>query len=174
MSLQIEFHDGIQGILVGDVDAWILYSDGNHPGCNVTRLFGEGLVPVSSPKLRRTLPAHPKAEQVARLPLLHDIYWSEDWSVWGEAMGLVDAGLSTGSRFALYSGVMQAAVDGMGVAMGHSAMIDQELESGRLVTIDGLGFRSPKAFHLVMTGSRPPTQPALEFKEWIEYECGDK
>ena len=68
MSLQIESHDGVQGPMVGDVDAWILYSDGNHPGWSVTRLFGEVLVPVSSPKLRRTLPAHPTAEQVARLP----------------------------------------------------------------------------------------------------------
>ena len=31
MNLQIEFHDGIQGLLVGDVDAWVLYSDGNPP-----------------------------------------------------------------------------------------------------------------------------------------------
>ena len=46
-------------------------------------------------------------------------------------MGLADVDLSFGSRFALYSGVMQAAVGGMGVAMGHSAMIEDELESGR-------------------------------------------
>ena len=174
MSLQIEFHDGIQGLLVGDVDAWVLYSDGNHPGCNVTRLFGEVLVPVSSPKLRRTLPAHPKAEQVARLPLLHDIYWSDDWSNWGEAMGLVDVDLSFGSRFALYSGVMQAAVDGMGVAMGHSAMIGDELESGRLVAIDGLGFSSPQAYHLVITEAASRTRQARELKDWMEFECRGK
>ena len=174
MNLQIEFHDGIQGLLVGDVDAWVLYSDGNHPGCNVTRLFAEVLVPVCSPKLRRTLPTHPKAEQVARLPLLHDIYWSEDWSIWGDAMGLADVDLSVGSRFALYSGVMQATVDGMGVAMGHSAMIDDELESGRLVAIDGLGFNSPQAYHLVMTESASRTRQACELKDWMEFECRGK
>ena len=174
MNLQIEFHDGIQGLLVGDVDAWVLYSDGNHPGCNVTRLFGEVLVPVSSPKFRRTLPTHPKAEQVARLPLLHDIYWSEDWAIWGDAMGLADVDLSGGSRFALYSGVMQATVDGMGVAMGHSAMIDDELESGRLVAIDGLWFNSPQAYHLVMTESASRTRQARELKDWMEFECRGK
>ena len=174
MNLQIEFHDGIQGLLVGDVDAWVLYSDGNHPGCNVTRLFAEVLVPVCSPKLRRTLPTHPKAEQVARLPLLHDIYWSEDWSIWGDAMGLADVDLSLGSRFALYSGVMQATVDGMGVAMGHSAMIDDELESGRLVAIDGVGFNSPQAYHLVMTESASRIRQARELKDWMEFECHGK
>ena len=174
MNLQIEFHDGIQGLLVGDVDAWVLYSDGNHPGCNVTRLFAEVLVPVCSPKLRRTLTTHPKAEQVARLPLLHDIYWSEDWAIWGDAMGLADVDLSGGSRFALYSGVMQATVDGMGVAMGHSAMIDDELESGRLVAIDGLGFNSPQAYHLVMTESASRTRQARELKDWMEFECRGK
>ena len=174
MSLQIEFHDGIQGLLVGDVDAWVLYSDGNHPGCSVTRLFDEVLVPVCSPKLRRTLPAHPTAEQVARLPLLHDIYWGEDWSIWGEAMGLVGVDLSFGSRFALYSGVMQAAVDGMGVALGHSAMIGDELESGRLAAINGLGFSSPQAYHLVMTPSASRTRRARELKDWMVFECRGK
>ena len=160
--------------MVGDVDAWILYSDGNHPGWSVTRLFGEVLVPVSSPKLRRTLPAHPTAEQVARLPLLHDIYWSEDWSIWGETMGLADVDLSFGSRFALYSGVMQATVGGMGVAMGHSAMIEDELESGRLVAIDGLGFSSPHDYHLVMTESASRTRQARELKDWVVFECRGK
>lgn len=173
-SLQIEFHDGVQGLLVGDVDAWILYSDGIHPGCNVLRLFGEELVPVCSPKLRQTLPAHPKAEQVAELPFLHDIYWNEDWPIWGEAMGLGDVDLSAGLRFALYSGVIQSAVDGMGVAMGHTAMIDGELESGRLVAFDALGFSSPKAYHLVMSGSVAGTRQARELAKWLEFECRDK
>ena len=123
------------------------------------------LVPVSSPQLRRTLPAHPKAEQVARLPLLHDIYWSEDWSIWGKAMGLANVDLSFGSRFALYSGVMQAAVNGMGVAMGHGAMIGDELGSGRLVAIDGLALSSPQAYHLVMTESAAGTRQARALKD---------
>ena len=172
-SLQMEFHNGIHGLLVGDVDAWVLYSDGTHPGCNVTRLFDEVLVPVCSPTVRQTLPAHPGVEHVARLPLLHDIYWSEDWSMWGEAMGLVDVDLSFGSRFALYSGVMQAAVDGMGVAIGHSAMIGDELESGRLVALDGLGFGPPQAYHLVMTQSASRTTKGRELRDWMLLESRD-
>lgn len=174
ISLQIEFHDGVQSLLVGDVDAWILYSDGNHPGCHVLRLFGEELVPVCSPELRRTLPADPKAAEVARLPLLHDIYWDEDWPIWGEAMGLVDVDVSAGLRFALYSGVMQSAVDGMGVAIGHLAMVGDELESGRLVAIEGLGFSSPKAYHLVMTVSGERSRHTRELWDWLEFECRDQ
>ena len=49
-SLQIEFHDGVQGLLVGDVDAWILYSDGIHPGCNVPPLVRRRACPRLQPE----------------------------------------------------------------------------------------------------------------------------
>lgn len=170
-SVQLEFHDGVNGILTPGPDIWILYSSGNHPGCRVTRLFGEDLVPVVSPELRQTLPAHPKPEDVARLPLLHDIGWIEDWPLWAEAMGHAGADLSPGQHFALYGDLIRCSIAGGGVAMGHTSMIGGELASGRLAAIDGMAFPSPKAFHMVVTPSAPQTQPARELREWIESQA---
>ena len=58
-ELRIEAHNGEHDAHREDVDAWILYSRGQHPGYSVTRLFGEEVFPVCSPRFRKTLSAHP-------------------------------------------------------------------------------------------------------------------
>ena len=169
-SLQIEFHNDLGSPAGDDIDAWILYSNGDHPGCRVTHLFGEELVPVCSPSLRRSLPAKPNAEQIARLPLLHDIYWKDDWQHWADAMRVPEIDLSGGLRFGLYSGVIQSAIDGMGIAIGHLAMIDEELKTGRLVALTNLGLRSRNAYHLVLSNATARARRTLEFRDWLELE----
>ena len=64
-------------------------------------------------------------------PLLYDLHWKTYWSHWFAHQGAKDADLSHASGFRLYSMMVQAAVDGMGVALGHSLMIARELEQGR-------------------------------------------
>ena len=83
--LQVECHDREHDVNPEDVDAWILYSDGHHPGYSVTRLFGEAIFPVCSPEFRRTLSERPTADEVLRQPLLHDKWWDTDWPDWAPA-----------------------------------------------------------------------------------------
>ena len=74
-ELRVETDNGEHDVDRQDVDAWILYSNGQHPGYSVTRLFGEEVFPVCSPQFRNTLSALPSADEVIGQPLLHDIYW---------------------------------------------------------------------------------------------------
>ena len=73
-ELRVEAHNGEHDADREDVDAWILYSKGQHPGYSVTRLFGEEVFPVCSPQFRKTLSARPSADEVIGQPLLYDIY----------------------------------------------------------------------------------------------------
>ena len=134
-ELRIETHNGEHDADREDVDAWILYSKGRHPGYSITRLFGEEVFPVCSPQFRETLSERPSAEEVIRQPLLHDIYWDTDWPDWAHAVGARAGELVANMRFALYKGVIQAAVDGMGMAVGHGEMLAKELASGKLVPL---------------------------------------
>jgi LysR family glycine cleavage system transcriptional activator len=66
----------------------------------------------------------------------------------------------------------QAAVEGLGVAIGQISLLDQELESGALVcpfeTVTRPGF----AYHLLLP--RRDTMPAkvAVFREWLLRETG--
>ncbi len=68
-------------------------------------------------------------------PLLYDLHWTSYWAHWFAHHGVKPPDLSRALGFRLYSMMVQAAVDGMGVALGHSLMIARELEEGQLVTL---------------------------------------
>ena len=170
-ELRVEAHNGEHDAKREELDAWILYSKGHHPGYSVTRLFGEEVFPVCSPEFRETLSAHPSAEEVIAQPLLHDIHWDTDWPDWACAVGATAGELAANMRFALYKGVIQAAVDGMGMAVGHGEMVAKELASGKLVPLAHLSVVSEKSYHLVMNPSAAGDRTLVRLKEWLLQEC---
>ena len=172
-ELRAEFHNGEPDADQEDMDAWILYSNGQHPGYNVTRLFGEELFPVCSPEFRETLSDHPGANEVIRQPLLHDKHWENDWPDWARAVGATVGEFGASMRFGLYKGVIQAAVDGMGMAIGHGKMVAKELASGKLVPLAHLSVVSENAYHLVMNASFANNRTRARLKEWLLQECAD-
>lgn len=170
-ELRIEAHNGEHDADREDVDAWIFYSKGQHPGYSVTRLFGEEVFPVCSPAFRETLSARPGADEVIAQPLLHDIYWDTDWPDWAHAVGATAGTLAADMRFALYKGVIRAAVDGLGMAVGHGEMVAKELATGKLVPLAHLSVASEKSYHLVMNPSAANNLRLVRLKEWLLQEC---
>ena len=169
-ELRIEAHNGEHDADREDVDAWILYSKGHHPGYSVTRLFGEEVFPVCSPEFRKALSPHPGPEEVITQPLLHDIYWDTDWPEWARAVGVTTGEFAADMRFALYKGVIQAAVDGIGMAVGHGEMVAKELAIGKLVSLAHLSVVSEKSYHLVMNPSSANNLTLVRLKEWLLQE----
>lgn len=170
-ELRVEAHNGEHDGEREDVDAWILYSNGRHPGYSVTRLFGEEVFPVCSPEFRKALSPHPGPEEVITQPLLHDIYWDADWPEWARAVGVTTGEFAADMRFALYKGVIRAAVDGMGMAVGHGEMVARELATGQLVPLAHLSVVSEKSYHLVMSRSSANNPSLVRLKEWLLEEC---
>ena len=164
-ELRIEVHNGEHDAEREDVDAWIMYSKGQHPGYSVTRLFAEEVFPVCSPQFRETLSAHPGADEVIGQPLLHDMYWDTDWPDWARAVSATAGELAANMRFALYKGVIQAAVDGMGMAVGHGEMVAKELATGKLVPLPHLSIVSEKSYHLVMNASSANNRTLVRLRQ---------
>ncbi len=171
VELRVEVHSGEHDAEREDVDAWIFYSKGQHPGYSVTRLFGEEVFPVCSPAFRETLSARPEADEVLGQPLLHDMYWDTDWPDWARAVGATAGELAAEMRFALYNGVIQAAVDGMGMAVGHGEMVARELAAGKLVGLPHLSVASERSYHLVMNASSANNRTLVRLKAWLLQEC---
>ena len=65
---------------------------------------------------------------------------------------------------------MDAAIQGLGFALGHRPIVDQELDSGALVTIGLPSARAEAGYWLVglpETMSRPEI---VEFRQWLQQE----
>ena len=123
-----------------DFDVWIAFTDEVPHSLHSEKLFEETLFPVCSPGLLAARGRPREPGDLKSWPLVYDLHWTTDWSHWFSHHGVSPADLSRASGFRLYTMVVQAAVDGLGVALGHSVMIARELNQGALVALfDSLG-----------------------------------
>ena len=150
-----------------DFDLWIAFTDEVPPALHSEKLFEETLFPVCSPAL---LAARGRPREPADLhswPLVYDLHWTTDWSHWFSHHGAAPADLSRASGFRLYTMVVQAAVDGLGAALGHSVMIARELEQGALVTLFDSPMAAPAPYLLVIAPGSRERPPVVAFRDWL-------
>jgi LysR family transcriptional regulator, glycine cleavage system transcriptional activator len=141
------------------------------------RLFGERLVPVCSPGLAadRTRPLK-RPEDLAHHVLLHiddergRFPWL-NWSAWLASNG-VDRLMPAGSlRFNHFDQVIQAAIDGQGVALGREPLIDQLLRQHKLVAPFRGRHATPRAYYIVRATHAALRPEAQAFSDWLLEEA---
>lgn len=101
-------------------------------------LLSERVFPVCSPSLLNGASLLRNASDLVRHPLIEcDAAETEDsefcWSAWLPRLGLDGPPSPRLLRFSEFGPALSAAVDGLGVALGRSPMVDAELAAGRLV-----------------------------------------
>ncbi|MBO1041168.1 LysR substrate-binding domain-containing protein [Brucella pituitosa] len=127
---------------------WISHSDGPTTMGYSELLFGTLMAPVCRPDLLDVNDPD-RLHLLRHQTHLYDTFWDKDWATWFNAFG--ESPQSYGQDalgFDLYSMVVQAAVDGMGLAMGHDALVQKEIEDGKLVYPFEQFCPCPKHFYL--------------------------
>ena len=141
------------------------------------RLFGERLMPVCSPALAVDR-AHPlkRPEDLAHHVLLHiddergRFPWL-NWSAWLAAIG-VDHLTPAGSlRFNLFDQVIQAAIDGQGVALGREPLVDHLVRQRKLVAPFPDRYATPRAYYVVRATHAALRPEAQAFSDWLLEEA---
>jgi len=132
-------------------------------------LFGEELLPVCSPDFRRRHGMH-QAADLLTLPKLYDTHWKDDWRHWFAAAGLAPQMLLKASGFTLYSMALEAAAAGQGVAMGHSRMVADDLEKGRLVAPFELRVAAPGQHFALISPAAQRRPQVRAFLAWLDSE----
>lgn len=117
-------------------DLSILRGDGDWPGYEARKLFGETVFPVCSPGYLRR---HGAAATLTALPSLDLIEVASahaewmTWTSWLSQHGIEGLALDRSASFNTYPLAVQAAVDGLGIALGWGHLVDRYLEDGSLV-----------------------------------------
>lgn len=95
-------------------------------------LLSERRLPVCKPSLVEELPLQ-NVEDLSRHTLLHVTTMPRLWQDWLAAAGHAGLKASSSLTFDHFYLTIQAAVDGLGVAMGPTALVADDLAAGRLV-----------------------------------------
>jgi len=162
-------------LTAGEVDVAIRYGAGRYPGLEVTRLLGETVIPVISPELLAQHPLETPAD-LASLTLLHDGSPDPDdscpdWSMWLAARGVRGVDGMRGPRFNQSSLVIEAALNGRGVALAKRTLAQADLEAGRLVAPLQIATAVDFAYFLVHPKAKGRLPQVKAFISWIEAEA---
>jgi len=155
-----------------DIDVAIRHGDGNEAGLHVTRLCTEELFPVCSPKLLRGRRALRRPDDLARHTLLH-LNDRRDWSKWLEAAAVTGLNLSRGPVLNQASMVIDAAVDGQGIALARTGLAAGDLITGRLVRPFSLALPVPYAYWIVCPTAAAELPKIETFRNWLLAEAAD-
>jgi LysR family glycine cleavage system transcriptional activator len=163
-EIDVRFATG--GETVPFSDDWtcgIRLGNGTWPGLEATPLFEADLTPVCAPALARRLK---RPQDLKGMTLLRVNHAPEDWPLWFNAAG-VAAIAPSGPKFDYYGHALQAAADGVGVAMGIRPYIDDDLAAGRLVAPFALSVPKGARWYLVYRSARAAEPAFVAFRDWI-------
>lgn len=153
-------------------DCSIRYGTGEEwPGQSVTRLFAETLVPVCTPVLAENLATPLDLLKVKRL---HARLRRDDWALWAVAAGLQGTpgfDPSAGPMFDTRSLVIQAALQGLGVAVLDPILVADHLDTGRLVRPFDVSSLQGGAYWLVCPPARAETPRLRALRGWLLAEA---
>jgi LysR family glycine cleavage system transcriptional activator len=153
----------------GDVDAAIRYGRGHWAGLRAQWLMADELFPVCSPALLKG--DHPLScpQDLGHYTLLHSSGgYDDDWRLWLTAAGLpTDISKQPGVTFDLIFMTVQAAIDGIGIAMGRTSYVQDDIAKGRLVVPFKIALPADAGFYLVSPEAVDDPPKLKLFRQWL-------
>lgn len=151
-----------------DVDAVIHCGPTDVPGVHFEKLLDERLVVVAHPDIAATVTT-PNALSAHTL-LVHALR-PEAWSYWFSMQGLERDPKQTVLSFSLFSMIVEAAVDKLGIALAPELLIEPELASGRLVTLFNGKAVHTNTLYLAYPLGKSGYPPIQIFRKWLIELC---
>jgi len=153
-----------------DVDIGIRFGGGQYPGLHVAPLFRPREIVVCSPSL---LERGPKLEALSDLQhhaLLHDDSY-QAWERWLKAAGVKGVNARRGVICGDRNSMLQAALEGQGVAIASSVFAAGDLATGRLVQVFTDAIESPFAIYAVCLPRRLNDPLISGAMDWLVREA---
>ena len=173
-DMRVDATDSVIDFARDTADVAVRYGTGNYPGLCADCLMSEVSSPVCSPRLLEG--AHPlrTPDDLRHHTLLHVDWKVEDeaapsWRMWLLAAGVRGIDATRGLRFNQESMVVQAAIEGHGVALGSSVLVSDDVTYGRLVRPFELSLSDPPEFsyYVVYPEASVDRPKVAAFRSWV-------
>src|SRR5215510_5059185 len=153
-----------------DVDIVVRHGDGHWPGLHVTRLCSEHLFAVCNPMLASELS---RPADVLKLPLLHlDDHTA--WFAWLDASGVTSVDAMHGPILNRASMLIDAAVDGQGIALARTTLAAWDLINRRLVRPFPIALPLSKSYWIVSPKATASLPKLVAFRGWLLAQASEE
>lgn len=154
-----------------DYDVAIQYGTGDWPGLTVTKIVPEEVFPVCSPQLAKSGKGLRKPADLANFTIIKTaspFILRDDWPLWLGIAGVPDLKFSDEISFDLLYPSYQAAIEGLGVAMGRTAVVEKDIRDGKLIEPFSVRLGSLIGYYAVTTPDRARLKKVETFTNWLK------
>ncbi|HEX7030222.1 MAG TPA: transcriptional regulator GcvA [Gammaproteobacteria bacterium] len=152
------------------VDLALRYGRGGWRGVYSERLFAPREFPVCAPSLLEGARPLRKPDDLAHFPLIHDMGFG-NWAQWLAAAGAKNVVAPRGLVLQDMNVVLQAAIEGQGVALASPALVHADLRAGRLVRPFTVDIPVELSFYIVCEPGREISPELAPFLDWLREEA---
>jgi LysR family glycine cleavage system transcriptional activator len=149
-----------------EIDIAVTYGKGDWPGVAVDKLLSLDFFPVCSPAFLHNDKPLNDIGNLRYYALLHDANY-ECWRDWLELAEIDDIEANRGTVIDDTNVLIQAAIDGQGIALGSTTFVEDLLESGRLVKPFDISLENEFAYYVVYPETHLKNPAVRAFKEWL-------
>ncbi|MEX0899787.1 MAG: LysR substrate-binding domain-containing protein [Gammaproteobacteria bacterium] len=168
IDLRIAAHNRVVDLESEDVDLAVRYSQGA-PAGDAILMFGDTILPVAAPELKS---AFKSSSGILEHPLIEFDDRARPWLTWNEWLSILELPTTPPPRllrFNHYDQVIQAALEGQGIALGRLPLVRPLIQQGRLVAPAWKPRKSDFGYWLL---TRKRLRPEAEtVMEWLMQEA---
>jgi LysR family glycine cleavage system transcriptional activator len=174
VPLSISANTQTSSFTEGKVDVIIHYGLNDFPGLHVEHFLSEVMTPVCAPELLEKGSGLKNISDLSEYTLLVDeishIGNPPTWEHWAKAAQVVLPKMQHIRKFSQSNMVIQAAIKGLGVAMGRSPLIADALREGTLVRPFPQAVKSQYSYWFVCPHEAMKSKNIREFRDWLHEE----
>ncbi|WP_211297963.1 LysR substrate-binding domain-containing protein [Marivita geojedonensis] len=150
-----------------DLDAGLRYGAGSWAGLGEVELHSDLLIPVAAPVMLegRKPPLDPS--EIATMNLGYVGGQESRWERWFATVGYTGVIPATFLQYGNRARVIDLAFSGHGVALGDKRLLQEDLDSGRLVQLHPHAINGTEAMYVVFPKTPAPDPRVIAFAEWL-------
>lgn len=170
VELKVVASSPVSNLAAAGIDLAVRYGSGRWPGVEAIHLLDNEVFPVCAPSYLEGRRPLRKPRDLLDEVLLHLIEYDRNWVTWEAWLRHFEVAWKPtrkGLEFDNFLVLIQAAIDGQGVALGGQRLAEDFISRGALVRPLGATLRSTRGFYLLIPREAPLSKPAKLFRDWI-------
>lgn len=161
VELRLQTNNNLVDLATEGLDFAIRFGDGTWPGSLATRLLDAPLALLCTPEIAARLST---PDDLADETLLRS-YRADDWINWFKAAGIAPRPIR-GPVFDSSRLMVEAAMQGAGIALAPALMFEREINTGRLVRPFDVQIHAG-SYWLTSLKGKPMTPAMVLFSQWV-------
>jgi LysR family glycine cleavage system transcriptional activator len=177
IDVKVSCSDTVVDFSRDEYDLAIRFGRGQYADMNTERCLEVRVFPVCSPSVVTAAKPLREPADLKHHMLLHDGSTYNDgknphWSDWLAFAKVRDVDASRGLSFRPTHLVINAALDGLGIALAKDVWVDDDIKAGRLIKPFDLSLPVELAYYVTYPGNRLGDERIRAFCEWLKSEAG--